>query len=104
MENTRAKNTRANDTLDLLGPELLDSHQKSKRRRIQAVAELIKKRIEVDYKKFLAELQYAGLRKVVAEEYLVALDEMELIVITGGKIIWRESLPPIEYVDSNFQS
>lgn len=76
-------------TDDWIDPQLMDSHQQRKHRRIMAIAEVIKKRRRVNYKQFLAEMQYHGLRKKVAEEYLEALKHLGLIKHDKDDIVWN---------------
>ena len=62
-----------------IDPQFMDSHQQRKHRRIMAIARLIERRGRVNHKRFLAEMQYHGLRKKVAEEYLEVLKDLGLI-------------------------
>jgi hypothetical protein len=48
-----------------------------------------KKRQKVNYKQFLAEMQYNGLRKSVAEEYLEVLKDLGWIKVDSNDIIWN---------------
>lgn len=73
----------------VIDPSTLDSHQQRKQRRIKAVAKVLESRVKVKYKEFVAELQYNGLRKQVAEEYLEALRDLGKIVITEEHIVWN---------------
>ena len=66
----------------------MDSHQKRKQKRIMAISNLIKKRVKVNYKQFLAEMQFNGLRKIVAEEYLEVMKDLDLIKFENENIIW----------------
>lgn len=81
--------TLKNKTDGWIDPQLMDSHQQRKHRRIIAIAEVIKKRRRVNYKRFLAEMQYHGLRKKVAEEYLEALKDFGMIKVDKGDIVWN---------------
>ena len=72
-----------------IDPQLMDTHQQRKHKRIMAVAEVIKRRGRVNYKRFLAEMQYHGLRKKVAEEYLEALKDLGMIKFEEGDIVWN---------------
>lgn len=74
----------------LINPNVLDSHQQKKRRRVIAFADVIKKKQVVSHKRFLAEMQYLGLRKQVAEEYLDILKDLDKIRFDKGYIIWNE--------------
>jgi hypothetical protein len=73
-----------------IDPQLMDSHQQRKHKRIMAIAEVIQKRGKVNYKRFLAEMQYYGLRKIVAEEYLEALKDLKKIRIDKNNIVWND--------------
>ena len=73
-----------------IDPQLMDSHQQRKHKRIMAIAEVIQKRGKVNYKRFLAEMQYHGLRKIVAEEYLEALKDLKKIRIDKNNIVWND--------------
>ncbi len=72
-----------------ISPQLMDSHQKLKHKRLIAIAELIRSRHVVNYKQFLGEMQFHGLRKTVAEEYLEALKDFELIRFEDDLIVWN---------------
>lgn len=74
----------------LIDPNTLDSHQQRKRRRVIAFAKVLKDRQQVEYKRFLAEMQYLGLRKQVAEEYIEMLTDLGRIRTENGYIIWNE--------------
>jgi hypothetical protein len=67
----------------------MDAHQKLKHRRIMAIAEIIKKRQEDDYKRFLGEMQIHGLKKTVAEEYIEAMKDIGWIRLENDRIIWN---------------
>jgi hypothetical protein len=66
----------------------MDSHQQRKHRRIKAIAAVIEKRRRVNYKVFLAELEYQGIRKSVAEDYISALEDLGWIHCKNGDIVW----------------
>jgi len=72
-----------------ISPQLMDTHQKLKHKRIMAIAELIESRRIVNYKQFLGEMQIHGLRKNVAEEYLEALRDCGLIRFKNDLILWN---------------
>lgn len=76
-------------TYDWIDPQLMDSHQQRKHNRVIAIAKLIERRVRVNGKMFLAEMQYHGLRKKVAEEYLEALKDFGLIKFEEGYIVWN---------------
>ena len=78
------------ETVGWIDPNLLDSHQQRKHRRVVAIANVIRKRGKVDCKRFLAEMQYYGIRKKVAEEYLEALKDLGKIRYEKGYIVWNE--------------
>lgn len=78
-----------NRNYDWISPQLLDIHQKLKYRRIVALAELIERRHTVGYKRFLAEMQFHGIRRNVAEEYLEIMRDMDLIRLHGDRIVWN---------------
>lgn len=71
-----------------IAPSLMDNHQQRKHKRIMAIAEIIKRRGRVNHRRFLAEMQYHGLRKRVAEEYLEALKDLDMIKFDKGDIVW----------------
>jgi len=73
-----------------IDPNLLDTHQQRKHKRIVAIASVIKQRGRVDCKQFLAEMQYYGVRKRVAEGYLDALKDLGKIRYDKGFIVWNE--------------
>jgi hypothetical protein len=77
---------------DWISPQVMDSHQQRKHRRIRAIANVIERRGHVNYKKFLAEMQYHGLRKCVAEEYLEVLKDLGWIKCENEEIIWKGKL------------
>lgn len=72
-----------------MDPSNLDPHQKLKHRRIEDMAKVLETRGRVDFKKFLAEMQYDGIRKSVAEEYLETLKDLGKIAITEEQIVWN---------------
>jgi hypothetical protein len=72
-----------------IDPQLMDSHQQRKHKRVMAIAKVIERRGRVDYKRFLAEMQYHGLRKSVAEEYLEALKDLDKVKFDKGDIVWN---------------
>ena len=74
---------------DWIDPQLMDSHQQRKHRRIMAIASLVERRGRVNYKRFLAEMQYHGLRKKVAEEYLEVLKDLGMIEHDKKDIVWN---------------
>lgn len=78
-----------NKTNDWIDPQLMDSHQRRKYRRIVAIAQVIERRGRVNLKRFLAEMQYHGLRKKVAEEYLEVLKDLGKIRYEKGDIVWN---------------
>lgn len=55
-----------------------------------AFANAIKRKHKVEYKRFLAEMQYYGLRKKVAEGYLDILRDLDKIRFEKGYIYWNE--------------
>jgi hypothetical protein len=73
-----------------ISPQLMDSHQKLKHKRLIAIAQLIRSRRVVNYKQFLGEMQFNGLRKTVAEEYLEALKDFGLIRFENDRIVWND--------------
>ena len=72
-----------------IDPQLMDSHQQRKHKRIMAIAEVIERRGTVNHKRFLAEMQYHGLRRKVAEEYLEVLKDLGMIKFEEGDIVWN---------------
>lgn len=74
---------------DWVDPQLMDTHQQRKHKRIMAISRLIQKRGKVNYKRFLAEMQYYGIRKIVAEEYLEVLKDLEMIKFNKSHIVWN---------------
>jgi len=72
-----------------ISPQLMDSHQQRKHKRIKAIAEIIESRRKVNYKQFLAEMQYHGLRQSVAEEYVELLKDLGLIKLEKEDILWN---------------
>jgi len=69
---------------------LMDSHQQRKYRRVEAIANLVRNRHVVNCWEFLAEMQYFGLRRKVAEEYIDILEDLGKIRYDKGSIIWNE--------------
>jgi len=80
----------------LIDPQLMDSHQQRKHRRIMAIADVVKRRGRVKHKRFLAEMQYHGLRKKVAEEYLEVLKDLVMVKFDKGDIVWNGENEPNE--------
>ena len=78
-----------NVNLSWIDHQLMDSHQQRKHKRVMAIAQVIEKRQKVNYKQFLAEMQYNGLRKSVAEEYLEVLKDLGWIKVDSNDIIWN---------------
>jgi len=76
-------------TSDWIDISLMDSHQQRKHKRIMAIAEVVRRRGRVNYKEFLAEMQYHGLRKSVAEEYLEVLKDLGMMKQDKGDIVWN---------------
>lgn len=72
-----------------IDPQLMDSHQRRKHKRIMAIARVIEMRGRVNHKRFLAEIQYNGLRRCVSEEYLKVLKDLELVKCDNSNIIWN---------------
>ncbi len=67
--------------------DVVDNHQSRKSRRIRAIARVLERKVRVNYKRFLAEMQFNGMRKKVAMEYLDALKDLNWIEI-GDYITW----------------
>jgi hypothetical protein len=67
--------------------DVTDTHQRQKTNRVRALARVIERKGRIDYKQFLAEMQYNGLRKNVAEEYLEILKDLRMIRIDKGEIV-----------------
>jgi predicted transcriptional regulator len=67
--------------------DTIDSHQSRKSRRIRAIARVLRSKGRVDFKRFLAEMQYNGIRKKVTEEYLDVLKDLGLIAYDNNEII-----------------
>ena len=84
----RIKENRNKYSDSWIDPNLMDSHQQRKQKRIMAISNLLKKKGKVDYKQFLAEMQFNGLRKIVAEEYLEVMKDLDLIKFENENIIW----------------
>ena len=70
--------------------DVIDSHQSRKGRRIRAIARVLRSKGRVDFKRFLAEMQYNGIRKRVAEEYLDVLRDLGLITYDNNEIVWNQ--------------
>lgn len=83
-----------NRTDSWIDPQYMDSHQQRKHRRIMAIAEVIKRRIRVNHKRFLAKMQYHGLRRKVAEEYLEVLKDLGMVKFDKGDIVWNGENEP----------
>lgn len=69
---------------------VVDNNQAKKKRRILAIAEVLKQKQRVSYKLFLAEMQINGIRFSVAEGYLKALVDKGVIGVEKGEIIWND--------------
>lgn len=74
---------------DWIDPNLMDSHQQRKHRRIMAISKVIERNGRVNYKWFLAKMEYHGLRRMVAIGYLDALRDLGLIRFDGDHVIWN---------------
>jgi len=72
-----------------ISPHEMDNHQQRKHRRIKAIAKVIERTRNVSYKRFLAEMQYNGLRKSVAQEYLDVLKDLGWISCDNDDITWK---------------
>ena len=70
-----------------LDPNVLDSHQRRKRKRILAIEKSLLEKGKIEYTRFLAELQYSGIRKKVAEGYIEVLKDLGKITIQDGDIL-----------------
>ena len=68
--------------------DVVDVHQLQKSKRIEAVARVLKRKCRVNREKFLAEMQFNGLRKQVAVEYIEVLKTLGKVRIEGGDIVW----------------
>lgn len=68
--------------------DVIDSHQLHKSKRIKAIASVLKRKRRVNYERFLAEMQFNGLRKQVAVEYVNVLKELGKVRIDGEDIVW----------------
>lgn len=68
--------------------DYIDSHQTSKSKRIRAVARVLRNKVRVNYTRFLAEMQFNGMRKKVAQEYLEVLKDLELIKCENEEVVW----------------
>lgn len=89
MNLTLKKSKRIEETKHRIDPNVLDSHQQRKYRRIRAIERILEERGSEDYNRFLAELQYYGIRKKVAEEYIEILEDLGKITIEKGCIIYK---------------
>jgi hypothetical protein len=69
--------------------DVIDGHQAQKTKRVRAVAKVLERKGRVNYKQFLAEMQYNGLRKSVAEEYLDTLKDLRMVRIDKDDIVWN---------------
>lgn len=67
----------------------IDTQQTGKKRRIVNVVRVLEHKGRVNYKRFLAEMQFNGMRKKVAEEYLEALADLEIIRRDKDDIVWN---------------
>ena len=77
------------ETNGWIDPQLMDNHQQRKHKRIMAISGVIKRRGKVNYKRFLAEMQFHGLRKSVAEEYLEVLKDLGIVKFDSNEIVWN---------------
>lgn len=84
-----------------IDPQFMDSHQQRKHKRIMAISGVIKRRDRVNYKQFLAEMQYHGLRKSVAEEYIEVLKDLGIVKFDKGDIVWNGKDQPNERRPNN---
>jgi len=66
----------------------IDTHQTGKHKRINDIVRVLERKRRVDYKRFLAEIQFIGVRKKVAEEYLEALIDLGVIKRDKDDIVW----------------
>ena len=69
--------------------DTIDSHQSRKNRRIKAIAEVLKSKGRVNYRQFLAQMQFNGIRKSVAKGYLDVLKELGMIKHDKENIVWN---------------
>ena len=76
------------DNIVFIPLDLLDSHQQQKAKRILEVARTLRRLERTDYKEFLAKLQFRGIRKIVAIEYLDALRDLKRVKIDKSDIVW----------------
>ena len=72
-----------------IDPNLMDSHQQRKHMRITAIAKVIERKGRVDYKRFVAKMEYHGLRRKVAIGYLDAMRDLGLIKFDGDCVVWN---------------
>ena len=84
-----------------IDPQYMDSHQQRKHRRIMAIGEVIERRGRVNHKRFLAMMQYHGLRRKVAEEYLEVLKDLGMVKFDKGDIVWNSKNEPNERRSNN---
>jgi len=75
----------------VLQPTQLDTHQQRKQMRIRQVAIELTSRKRTPTKPFIAFLEYNGLRKTVAEEYINALIALGWAKYEGEYLVWCES-------------
>ncbi len=80
--------------------DVIDGHQGQKAKRVRAIARTLERKGRVNYKQFLAEMQFNGLRKNVAEEYLDILEDLRMIRLDKGDIVWDTSQVPNRSIDS----
>lgn len=76
---------------DWIDPQLMDIHQKHKHQRVMAIAKLIRDRGGVNYRKFLAEMQYHGIRDKVADEYIRILKDLGMIRREKDDLVFNEN-------------
>ena len=79
-------------TIDWNIDDVIDSNQILKEKRVRAVARVLRRKGRTNYKRFLAEMQFNGLRRVVAEEYLNILKDLGWIKCENEEIIWKGKL------------
>ena len=67
----------------------LDPSQEKKKKRLQAVMDLLRSEKEIEVKKFFGLLcSMFGLRRLTLREYLTDLEDYGVIEIVDGKIKW----------------
>lgn len=49
---------------------------------------MLRNKVRVNYTRFLAEMQFNGMRKKVAQEYLEVLKDLELIKCENEEVVW----------------